>query len=35
LITLIVDARPRTFMRQRFSTGEKTSFFEICPIAAV
>jgi hypothetical protein len=32
LITLIVDARPG-LSAGRFSTGEKTSFFEICPIA--
>jgi hypothetical protein len=31
LITLIVDARPAR--RPNGSTGEKTSFFEICPIA--
>jgi hypothetical protein len=32
LITLIVDARP-AHASETISTGEKTSFFEICPIA--
>jgi len=33
LITLIVDVRLAPEGAKRRSTGEKTSFFEICPIA--